>query len=369
MLADVIRNVPTEVDVLNGTIVQMAKKVGTSAPLNRSIVSRLSRLQQKRGFSTIRIISSTKEMMEARRAITTSVGFVPTMGGLHRGHLDLVRAAAESCDKVVVSIYVNPTQFGPNEDFTKYPRTLPQDLHHLESLGLAADRLMVFAPSNLYGKDHFLYVIPEGGLNHTGEGVSRPGHFKGVATVVLKLFNIVRPTKAFFGQKDGQQCILVKALVRDFDLNDTMEVVICPTARAEDGLALSKEPKKWVRQEKFSHFQGTRNQYLNGSQRQQAPVLYEALCHVKSLIAQGGVSAAQAKEAFVSFIQRQSSGKDIVVQYISMASAETGSELSNDATLGAGLMISAAIQFKGFPLRLIDNVLIEEEKNKAQQHN
>ncbi len=246
MLADVMRNVPTEVDVLNGTIVQMAKKVGTSAPLNRSIVSRLSRLQQqygqKREFSTVRVISSVQDMQKVRDQFgSSSVGFVPTMGGLHRGHLDLVRAAAESCDKIVVSIYVNPTQFGPHEDFTKYPRTLPQDLEQLQTLGLDSSRLVVFAPGNLYVPNHFLYVIPEGGLNATGEGVSRPGHFKGVATVVLKLFNIVRPTKAFFGQKDGQQCIVVKALVRDFDLGHIMQVIICPTARAEDGLALSTD--------------------------------------------------------------------------------------------------------------------------------
>jgi pantoate--beta-alanine ligase len=239
MLADVLREVPTEVDVLNGTIVQMAKNVGTSAPLNRSVVRRLSQLQQQRGMSTIRVISSVAEMQEARGQLKSTVGLVPTMGGLHRGHLDLVEAAAKSCDAVVVSIYVNPTQFGPNEDFNKYPRTLTQDLQHLDSLGLPSSRLFVFAPSNLYCRDHFVYVVPDGGLNLSGEGLSRPGHFKGVATVVLKLFNIVRPSKAFFGQKDGQQCIVVKSMVRDLDMSTHLNVVICPTARAEDGLALS----------------------------------------------------------------------------------------------------------------------------------
>lgn len=161
-----------------------------------------------------------------------AVGLVPTMGALHEGHLTLIRRARKECRRVVVSIYVNPTQFGPKEDLARYPRPRRQDL----ALCRAADVDLVFAPENLYLPDHSTYV-EETVLSQGRDGASRPGHFRGVATVVLKLFNLTRPTKAYFGQKDAQQVDVIQRMVRDLDVPVKIEVV--PTVRDPDGVALS----------------------------------------------------------------------------------------------------------------------------------
>jgi pantoate--beta-alanine ligase len=172
-----------------------------------------------------------------------TIGFVPTMGALHEGHLTLIRRARKECRRVVVSIYVNPTQFGPKEDLSRYPRPRARDLALCRKAG--AD--MVFAPGNLYAPDHSTWV-EETERSHGRDGASRPGHFRGVATIVLKLFNLVRPTKAYFGQKDAQQVDVIQRMVRDLDV--PVKVIVVPTVRDRDGVALS-----------------SRNAYLSPAQR------------------------------------------------------------------------------------------------------
>ena len=190
------------------------------------------------------------------RATRKTIGFIPTMGNLHQGHLNLVREARQLCDVVVVSIFVNPTQFGPNEDFDNYPRTLEQDSNLLAEVGCD----IVFAPSveQMYGKYPRLTNISVSEITNDLCGLQRPGHFDGVALVVTKLFNIVQPNFAFFGQKDYQQLAVIKQMVRDLSI--PIEVIGVPIARAEDGLALS-----------------SRNGYLTEQDRQTAPVIFKAL--------------------------------------------------------------------------------------------
>ena len=190
------------------------------------------------------------------RAARKIIGFIPTMGNLHEGHLNLVREARKLCDVVVVSIFVNPIQFGPNEDFDNYPRTLEQDSHLLAEVGCD----IVFAPSveQMYGKQPRLTNIRVGEITNDLCGLQRPGHFDGVAVVVTKLFNIVQPNFAFFGQKDFQQLAVIKQMVQDLSM--PIEVIGVPIARAEDGLALS-----------------SRNGYLSEQDRQTAPVIYATL--------------------------------------------------------------------------------------------
>jgi pantoate--beta-alanine ligase len=171
------------------------------------------------------------------------VGLVPTMGALHEGHLNLIRRAHKECARVVVSIYVNPTQFGPKEDLAKYPRPREKDLALCRKEGVD----LVFAPENLYLPDHSTY-IEEAAVSQGRDGASRPGHFRGVATVVLKLFNLVRPTKAYFGQKDAQQVDVIQRMVRDLDV--PVKIIVVPTVRDFDGVALS-----------------SRNQYLSVEER------------------------------------------------------------------------------------------------------
>jgi pantoate--beta-alanine ligase len=183
----------------------------------------------------MKIVDSMPAMQRRSAAWVRSgetVGFVPTMGALHEGHLTLIRRARKECARVVVSIYVNPTQFGPNEDLAKYPRPREQDLALCRKEGVG----LVFAPGNLYLPDHSTYV-EEGTVSQGRDGASRPGHFRGVATVVLKLFNLVRPTRAYFGQKDAQQVDVILRMVRD--LNAPVKVVVVSTVRDFDGVALS----------------------------------------------------------------------------------------------------------------------------------
>jgi pantoate--beta-alanine ligase len=171
-------------------------------------------------------------MSESWVKTANTVGLVPTMGALHEGHLSLIRRARRECGRVVVSIYVNPTQFGPREDLTRYPRPRARDLALCRAEG--AD--VVFAPGNLYAPDHSTWVVEEA-VSQERDGASRPGHFRGVATVVLKLFNLVRPTRAYFGQKDAQQVEVIERMVRDLDV--PVKIVVAPTVRDHDGVAMS----------------------------------------------------------------------------------------------------------------------------------
>ena len=180
------------------------------------------------------IVSSLAELRSARLLLDGTVGFVPTMGYLHEGHVSLARRAREECDHVVVSIFINPTQFGPSEDLSKYPRNLESDLRLLEAAGVTL--VWTPTPEVMYPPGFATWVEVEG-LTEPLEGASRPGHFRGVTTVVSKLFNAVQPTKAYFGQKDAQQAAVICKMTRDLDF--PVEIVVCPTVREEDGLAMS----------------------------------------------------------------------------------------------------------------------------------
>jgi pantoate--beta-alanine ligase len=206
----------------------------------------------------MQVLSTVREMRAACRAVRNngqSLGLVPTMGALHAGHIALVRAARTQCDVVMASIFVNPMQFGPNEDFAKYPRTFEQDCALLEAEGVA----LIFAPQpeEMYPAGASTLVEVEG-IGDRLDGASRPGHFRGVTTVVAKLFHIVGPDKAFFGQKDAAQVAVLRSMVRD--LNFDLELVVCPTVREMDGMALS-----------------SRNRYLSVPDRARALVLSRAL--------------------------------------------------------------------------------------------
>lgn len=232
------------------------------------------------------LIASLNPARTARKII----GFVPTMGNLHEGHLNLVREARKICDVVVVSIFVNPIQFGPNEDFANYPRTLEQDSQLLADVGCD----IIFAPSveQMYGNQPRLTNISVSGITDDLCGKSRPGHFDGVAVVVTKLFNIVQPKFAFFGQKDYQQLAVIRQLVRD--LNLPLEVIGVPIARAEDGLALS-----------------SRNGYLTTEQRQIAPTIYQSLKNAQQQLQQG-TALAEVLET----IKQQLTEAGFVVDYV-----------------------------------------------------
>ena len=235
-------------------------------------------------------IQGLSASLNSARATRKMIGFIPTMGNLHEGHLNLVREARKLCDVVVVSIFVNPIQFGPHEDFDNYPRTLEQDSHLLAEVGCD----IVFAPSveQMYGTHPRLTNIRVGEISNDLCGLQRPGHFDGVAVVVTKLFNIVQPNYAFFGQKDYQQLAVIKQLVRD--LNMPIEVIGVPIARAEDGLALS-----------------SRNGYLTPEHRQTAPVIYQSLKH-----AEQELHAGQALQQVLADIKTQLTDVGFVIDYV-----------------------------------------------------
>lgn len=235
-------------------------------------------------------IQGLSASLNPARSARKTIGFVPTMGNLHQGHLNLVREARKLCDVVVVSIFVNPIQFGPNEDFDNYPRTLEHDSHLLAEVGCD----IVFAPTveQMYGKQPRLTNISVGEITNDLCGLQRPGHFDGVAVVVTKLFNIVQPNFAFFGQKDYQQLAVIKQLVRD--LNMPIEVIGVPIARAEDGLALS-----------------SRNGYLTEQERQTAPVIHQSL-----KVAEKALQSGTALDLSLEQIRAALTQADLVVDYI-----------------------------------------------------
>jgi pantoate--beta-alanine ligase len=225
----------------------------------------------------VRRVSMMQEIVREKAGKGRKVAFVPTMGALHDGHLSLVRRARELGDFVIVSAFVNPMQFGPNEDFDTYPRDLARD----QDLCIQEGVDYLFAPSreDMYRPDHHTYVEVEG-LSSLLEGATRPGHFRGVATVVLKLLNVVRPHFAVFGQKDAQQVAVIKRMVRD--LNVPVELIVEPTVREDDGLALS-----------------SRNAHLDPEDRRAAPVLYRALERARALVEEEGVREAARVDAAV----------------------------------------------------------------------
>ncbi|MFQ5664510.1 MAG: pantoate--beta-alanine ligase [Terriglobia bacterium] len=266
------------------------------------------------------------------RALGKRIGFVPTMGALHEGHLSLVRAARQRTDVTVVSVFVNPTQFAPGEDYRRYPRPLEADSARLLREGVD----FLFAPSaeEIYPPDFQSYVTVER-LGTPLEGQFRPGHFRGVATVVLKLFNIVQPHLAFFGQKDAQQSVVIQQLVRD--LNLPVEIVVCPIVREPDGLALS-----------------SRNAYLSPEERQAALVLYRSLLRARELIENGERRAEEILRAMRALIAQQPRAR---IDYIGVVDA---SSLQPVARVAGRTLIALAVWVGS--ARLIDNMIIEASR-------
>jgi pantoate--beta-alanine ligase len=285
------------------------------------------------------IINLHQRMMsvarEIRREGNRTIGFVPTMGALHAGHLSLVQAARARCDVVVVSVFVNPAQFGPQEDFASYPRDLTHDSALLDEFTVD----YVFAPTveDMYPKSFSTYVTVEG-LSEGLEGAARPGHFRGVTTVVALLLNIVRPDFAFFGQKDAQQAIVIRQMVRDLAFD--CEVVVLPTARAESGLALS-----------------SRNDYLDDEQRSAATVLYRSLSRAAAEYDNGERNAARLITAVKSTIDKEPLAR---LDYVSINDAETLEQLDE---LGDRPVLISMAAFIG-KTRLIDNIVLGKAKKQ-----
>jgi len=279
----------------------------------------------------MRLVHTVAEMKKIVNDILKSgksIGFVPTMGYLHKGHLSLVEAARKENDVVVVSIFVNPTQFGPNEDYNRYPRDLERDLRLLEPIGVD----YVFNPSveEMYPAMYSTYV-EEVELSKYLCGASRPGHFRGVCTVVTKLFNIVKPTKAYFGQKDAQQFRVLKRMVKD--LNMDVEMIEMPIVREEDGLAMS-----------------SRNVYLNPEERKEATRLYKSLLKAKELIESGERDVQKIKSEMLKILDHPL----LKVDYVEVVDEET---LRPVEKIERKVIVALAV-FVG-KARLIDNMIFE----------
>ena len=277
----------------------------------------------------MRIIASKDEMRRACRKSGRPLGLVPTMGALHDGHLSLVDHARADCSTVAVSVFVNPTQFGEGEDFAEYPRDLDADLEMLRQRGVD----LVFTPdvSEVYppGFDTWVEVGP---IAELLEGAARPGHFRGVATVVAKLFGIVQPDRAYFGQKDGQQTVVVRKLARDLDMG--VDVVVLPTVREPDGLAMS-----------------SRNVRLRPDERQAATAVFRALSAGQEAWRSGESNAEGIRNAVRGELAREPLLGQ--VDYVSLAAGESLEELDSAA---AGAMLSTAVHLGA--VRLIDNVVL-----------
>ncbi len=275
----------------------------------------------------MKVIHTVGEM-RAARARVADLGLVPTMGYLHAGHLSLVKRAKAENTAVAASIFVNPTQFGANEDLSRYPRDLPRDLGLLEAAGVD----FVFTPdaAEMYPPGFDTQILV-GGVTDRLEGAVRPGHFAGVATVVAKLFNIVQPTRAYFGQKDAQQSVVIRKLVRDLDL--PVEVVVAPTVREADGLALS-----------------SRNSYLTAEERAVAPVIFQALSAARAHFDAGERDAEGLRQAVRRMLAEQPS---LTVDYVSVADPLTLRELE---AVDTGALVSTAARLGA--TRLIDNLIL-----------
>ncbi|MBV8893637.1 MAG: pantoate--beta-alanine ligase [Acidobacteria bacterium] len=273
-------------------------------------------------------LEQTRSASRLARHAGKRIGLVPTMGALHEGHLSLVRAARDRCDLVAVSIFVNPTQFGPNDDFARYPRNLDRDCQLLEQEGVD----LVFAPSvtEMYPPGAITFVTVEG-MSEKLCGHSRPGHFRGVTTVVTKLFHIVEPDLAFFGQKDAAQVAIIGRLVRDLQM--AVEIVVCPIVRDPDGLAMS-----------------SRNAYLHPRQRKRALLLFRALDRVQQVFAQGETHAGKLIEAGKQVIAEEPS---VQLDYLEIVNPETLDtlEIVSSSALVAGAVVVGTT-------RLIDNIVL-----------
>lgn len=278
------------------------------------------------------IITDIEQMQayaEALRAQGKKIGFVPTMGYLHRGHLSLIRRAREISDVVVVSVFVNPTQFDPGEDYERYPRDLERDRKLAQGNG--CDVLFVPTVEQMYPQGYSTYVEVEG-LTEGLCGASRPGHFRGVTTVVTKLFNIVRPHLAVFGQKDAQQAVVIKRMVTD--LNQGVEIVVVPIVREPEGLAMS-----------------SRNAYLSPQERKDATILYQSLRRAEELVASGEREAKRIVDEMTRMINSKGSAK---IDYVAIVDAQ---ELKPVETISGEVLVALAVWIG--KARLIDNTILK----------
>lgn len=276
----------------------------------------------------MKVVVSLDEVRQARGNLKGLIGLVPTMGYLHEGHLSLVKQARKECKSVVVTIFVNPTQFGAHEDLDKYPRDLERDLRLLES----EDVDLVWTPTNeiMYPAGFQTWVMVDD-VSKPLEGAMRPGHFRGVATIVTKLFNTVQPDRAYFGQKDAQQVVVIRRMTGD--LNFPVTIIVCPTVREADGLAMS-----------------SRNVYLSPEERQSAVVLSQALHKVKEAFKAGERDADRLRQVVLDKLATEPVVK---VQYVSCAQSDTLQELEGQVERA---LISLAVVIG--KTRLIDNIII-----------
>jgi pantoate--beta-alanine ligase len=276
------------------------------------------------------VTNTLPELRKIRASMGGTFGFVPTMGALHDGHASLIRQATGECDHVGVSIFINPMQFGSGEDLGKYPRTIEDDLALLERLGVA----LVFTPATdrMYPAGYQTWITVEN-VTAPLEGAWRPGHFRGVVTVVAKLFNAFEPDRAYFGQKDAQQTVVIRRMVKD--LNFPVDIVVCPTVREPDGLALS-----------------SRNAYLGPEERKAATVLYRALVSAKNSYEKGEKDGTVLRSVMQSVIESEPLA---VAEYISAADPETLLELQQIVP-EKGALLSMAVRIG--KTRLIDNLML-----------
>ena len=277
-------------------------------------------------------IESVRSLVKAARSKSKKIGLVPTMGALHIGHISLIEAAVKQCDFVVVSIFVNPTQFGPGEDFEKYPRPLDSDLKICRKTGV--DVVFVPTQEQMYPAENLTWVNVEK-MTELLCGQFRPIHFRGVTTVCAKLFNIVAPDFAFFGRKDAQQAIVVKRMVAD--LNMPLEIVVCPIVRESNGLAVS-----------------SRNKYLTEEQKKDATYVYKSLKKCRQMIQAG---ATESETIIAEMRKILSQAPSIGIEYVNIVDAET---LLNLDKIAGKVLAAVAVQIG--PARLIDNILVDSSK-------
>ena len=274
-------------------------------------------------------IGSVRSFVEVARQKGRRVGLVPTMGALHAGHISLIETATKECDFVVVSIFVNPTQFGPGEDLENYPRPFEADLEVCRKAGI--DVVFAPEPEQMYPVKNLTWVTVEK-LTSGLCGRGRPTHFRGVTTVCTKLFNIIEPDVAYFGQKDAQQAIVIKRMVAD--LNMPLEIVICPTVREASGLAVS-----------------SRNQYLSNQQKADATCIYRSLQRCRQMIEEGETDARQIIAEMEQIIQRVPTAQ---IEYVSIVDVETLEEVDH---ISGGILAATAVCIG--PARLIDNIIVD----------
>lgn len=280
-------------------------------------------------MEVVETIEKARKVIAKAESAGKSVGFVPTMGALHEGHFSLIKAAKKQTNFVVVSIFVNPAQFGPREDLDKYPRPFDADIKACEKLGVD----VVFAPAveQMYPEENLTWVNVEK-LSEPLCGKSRPGHFRGVATVCAKLFNIVQPDVAFFGQKDAQQAVIVQRMAAD--LNIPLKIVVCPTVREQDGLAMS-----------------SRNQYLAPEERKDAPLIYAALQEAEVFIAAGERKSSALIKEMEKVLKI---GRKIKIEYVKIVDARTLEEVER---IKGEVLIAIAVKIG--TTRLIDNIVVD----------